>query len=101
VYRSAAPGPPPELCRNGIVDVVHLDRVQRPAFPCQPEEEAVGGAAVVLYGRRGKAALLAQPLLKVRDLSVMRMVLMFGFVQPSQEAQPLDSVTEKACSRLG
>jgi hypothetical protein len=101
VYRSAAPGPPPVLCRNGIVDVGHLDGVQRCAFLCQPEEEVVGGAAVVLYGRRGKAALLAQPLLKDRDLSVMCMVLMFGFVQPSQGAQPLDSVTETACSRLG
>jgi hypothetical protein len=59
------------------------------------------GTAVVLYGRRGKAALLAQPLLKDRDLSVLRMVLMFGFVEPSQEAQPLDSATDKACSRLG
>ena len=101
VYRSAAPGPPPVLFRNGVVDVGHLDGVQRCAFPRQPEEEVVGGAAVVLYGRRGKAALLAQPLLKDRDHSVMRMVLIFGFVEPSQEAQPLDSATDKACSRLG
>jgi hypothetical protein len=89
------------LCRNGIVDVGYLDGVQRCGFACQPEEEAVGGAAVVLYGRRGKAALLAQPLLKDRDLSVMRMVLMFGFIEPSQEAQPLHSAPEKAYSRLG
>src|ERR1700730_1091558 len=101
LYRSAAPGPPPVLFRDGIVDVSHLDGVQRCAFPCQPEEEAVGGAAVVLYGRRGKAALLAQPLLKDRDHSVMRMLLIFGFVEPSDEAQPLDSATDKACSRLG
>src|SRR5580693_1027223 len=52
-----APGPPPALCRNGIVDVGHLDGVQRCAFPCQPEE-AVDGAAVVLYGRRGKGRAL-------------------------------------------
>ena len=89
------------LCRNDIVDVGHPDGVKRNAFPSQPEEEVVGGAAVVLDGRRGKAALLAQPLLKDRDLCVMRMVLMFGFVEPSQEAQPLDSATDKACSRLG
>src|SRR5580692_4340347 len=101
VYRSATPSPPPVFCRNGIVDVGHLDGVQRCAFPCQPEEEAVDGAAVVLYGRRGKAALLAQPLLKDRDLCVMRMVLMFGFVEPSQEAQPLDSATHKASCRPG
>src|SRR5260370_1382767 len=101
VYRSAAPGPPPALFRNGMVDVGHLDGIQRCAFPCQPEEEVVDGAAVVSYGRRGKAALLPQPLLKDRDNSVMRMVLMFGFVEPSQEAQPLDSAADKACSRLG
>jgi hypothetical protein len=71
------------LCRNGIVDVGHLDGVQRCAFPCQPEEEAVDGAAVVLYGRRAHAALLAQPLLKYRDLCVMWMELTFGFVEPS------------------
>src|ERR1700730_12580493 len=101
VYRSGAPPPPPVFCRHGIVDVGHLDGVQRCAFPCQPEEEVVDGAAVVLYGRRGKAALLAQPLLKDRDHSVMRMVLMFGFVGPSQEAQPLDSATHKASCRPG
>src|ERR1700730_718423 len=97
VYRSAAPGRPRVFYRNGIVEVGHLDGVQRCAFPCQPEEEVVDGAAVVLYGRRGKAALLAQPLLKDRDHSVMRMVLMFGFVQPSQDGQPMDSVPEQAC----
>ena len=78
------------LCRNGIVDVGHPDGAQGNALSSQPEEEVVGGAAVVLYGRRGKAALFAQPLLKDRDLCVMRMVLMFGFVEPSQEAQPSD-----------
>ena len=89
------------LCRNGIVDVDHPDSVQRNTLRGQPAEEAVGGVAVVLYGRRGKAAILAQPLLKDRDLCVMRMVLMFGFVEPAQEAQPFDSATDKACSRLG
>jgi hypothetical protein len=101
VYRPAVPGSPLVLCRNDIVDVIHPDGAQGNTLSSQPEEEVVGGAAVVLYGRRGKAALLAQPLLKDRDLCVMRMVLMFEFVEPPQEAQPLDSATDKACSRLG
>ena len=78
VYRPPVPGSPLVLCRNGIVDVGHPDGAQRSALSGQPEEEVVGGAAVVLYGRLGKAALLAQPLLKGRDLCVMRMVLTFG-----------------------
>ena len=86
VYRPAVPGSPPVLCRNGIVDVGHPDGVQRRASSRQPEEEVVGGAAVVLYGRVGQTALLAQPLLKDRDLGVMRMALMFGFIEPAQEA---------------
>jgi hypothetical protein len=100
VYRPAVPGSPLVLCRNDIVDVGHPDGAQGNTLSSQPEEEVVGGAAVVLYGRRGKAALLAQPLLKDRDLCVMRMVLMFEFVEPPQEAQPLDSATDKARAPL-
>jgi len=54
-----------------------------------------------LYGRRGKAALLAEPLLQDRDLCVVRMAIVFGFIEPSQEAQPVYSATDEACSRLG
>ena len=99
VYRPSVPGSPLVLCRNGIVDVGHLDGVQRRAFSCQPEEEVVGGAAIALYGLFRQAAFLAQPHLKDRDLGVMRMMLSFGFVEPAQKAQPLDAAADKACSR--
>ena len=93
VYRPAVPGSPLVLCRNGIIDVGHPDGAQGNTLSGQPAEEVIGGTAVVLYGRRGKAALLAQPLLEDRDLCVMRMVLTFGFVEPPQEAQPSDRVS--------
>ena len=89
------------LCRNGIIDVDDLDGDQRSAFCCQPDEKMVGGVAIALDGRIGEAALLAQPLLKDRDLYMMRMALTFGFVEPTQEAEPLNTATDKACSRLG
>src|SRR5258708_7698490 len=101
MYRPAAPGSPPVLCGDDIVDVGHPDGAQGSTLCSQPEEEVVGGAAVVLHGRRGKAALLAQPLFKYCDLCVMRMVLTVGFVEPSHEAQPLDPATDEACSRFG
>ena len=68
VYRPSVPGSPLVLCHNGIVDVGHLDGVQRCAFPCQPEEEVVGGGAIVLYGRFGQAAFFAQPIFEYPDL---------------------------------
>ena len=70
-------------------------------FAASQTEEVVGGVAIALGGRIGEAALLAQPLLKDRELSMMRMVLTFGFIEPTQEAQPLNAATDKACSRLG
>ena len=52
-------------------------------------------------GRPGKAALLAQPALEDRDLRLVRMGFMFRLVEPSQEAQPFNSATDEARSRLG
>ena len=101
VSRSAAPGSPPVLCRNDIVDVGHPDGAQPNILSGQPTEEVVGGPAIALYGRVGETALSAQPVLKGRDLCIMRMAVMFGFVEPSQKAQPLDSVTDKAVRALG
>jgi hypothetical protein len=89
------------LCCNDIIDVSHPDGAQGNTLSSQPAEEVIGGTAVVLYGRRGKAALLAQPLLEDRDLCVMRMVLTLGFVEPPQEAQPSDRVSDEARFRFG
>src|SRR5436190_16037988 len=62
VYRPTVPASRLVLCRNDIVDVSHPDGAQGNTLSSQ-QEEVVSGAAVVLYGRPGKAALLAQPLL--------------------------------------
>ena len=82
----------PRLCSAATASSMSIIRtaVQRNTLRGQPAEEAVGGVAVVLYGRRGKAAILAQPLLKDCDLCVMRMVLMFGFVEPPQESAAIE-----------
>jgi len=101
VCRPPVPGSSLVLCRNGIIDVGDLDGDQWKAVSCQPDEEVVGGAAIALDGRIREAPLSVQPVLKDRDLCVMRTVLMFGFVEPIQKAQPLDTATDKACSRLG
>ena len=57
VYRPAAPGSPPVLCRNGIVDVGHPDGVQGNIVSGQPEEEVIGGAADSLVWSLGETAL--------------------------------------------
>ena len=89
------------LCRDGIIDVGNLNGDQRSAAPCEPDEEVVGGTAIALDSRIGEAALLAQPSREGCNLCMMRMVLASGFVEPTQEAQPLNPATDKARSRLG
>ena len=101
VYRPSVPGSPFVLCHNGIVDVGHLDGVQRCAFSCQPEEEVVGGGAIGLYGRFRQAAFFAQPIFEYPDLGLMRMMVFFGFIEPAQKAQPVDAVADEPFEGLG
>ena len=92
VYRPAAPGSPPVLCRDGIVDVGHPDGVQRNAASRPARQKKWSAArAIVLYGRLGKAALLAQPF--VKDLRPRRHAdggSSFGFVEPAQESAAIE-----------
>jgi hypothetical protein len=101
MFRSTAPGSSPVLCRNDVVDVGYPDVVQGDIFSRQLAEEVVSGSAVGLYGRRGEAALLAQPFFEDRDLCAVQMALVFRLVEPSEEAQPLYCVTDKVRFRLG
>jgi hypothetical protein len=96
-----APSATVVLRSDHIVDVGHPDGAQGNTLSSQPEDEAVGGVAVVSDGRPGKAALLAQPALEDHDLGLVRMGFMFRLVEPSQEAQPFNSATDEARSRLG
>ena len=101
VSRPAAPGASPVLFRYGIVDVGHPDVNQRRASSLQPQEEAVGGPAIVLYGRRGETAFLAQPPLEGADLGVMRMATVVGLIEPAQKGQPSKTVVDEVAARLG
>jgi len=89
------------LRHNGVVDVGHLDGVQRRAFSGQPEEEVVGGGAIALCGLFRQAAFFAQPIVEYPDLGLMRMMVFFGFIEPAQKAQPVDAAAGEPFEGLG
>src|SRR3954470_23888407 len=100
VSRPAAPGASPVLRRYGIVDVGHAYGAQPHALGGQMSEEVVGSRAIALHGRIGETTLLAEPSCERLDLGVMRVAGPPAIVEPAQEAEPSDTVTDEAVARL-
>ena len=91
VYRSAVPGSPPVLCRNGIVDVGHPDGVQR---------NAASRPASRRSGRRRGSSLVWSPSERPRSSRSHRLKglrplrdadgALFGFVEPAQKSAAIE-----------